>query len=66
VRVGREYSGAALWRTPTGTFVRTGAVRTALLSSVPALSDAVIAGQDRDYAATLAWLNPAEARKLLS
>jgi feruloyl-CoA synthase len=66
VRVGREYSGAALWRTPTGTFVRTGAVRTALLSSVPALSDAVIAGQDRDYAAALAWLNPAEARKLLS
>ena len=49
----------------TGTFVRTGAVRTALLSSVPALSDAVIAGQDRDYAAALAWLNPAEARRLL-
>jgi feruloyl-CoA synthase len=49
----------------TGTFVRAGAVRTALLSSVPALSDAVIAGQDRDYAAALAWLNPAEARRLL-
>jgi feruloyl-CoA synthase len=32
---------------------------------VPALSDAVIAGEDRDYAAALAWLNPAEARKLL-
>ncbi len=49
----------------TGTFVRVGAVRTALLSSVPALSDAVIAGEDRDYVAALAWLNPAEARKLL-
>ncbi len=49
----------------TGTFVRVGAVRTALLSSVPALSDAVIAGDNRDYAAALAWLNPAEARKLL-
>ncbi len=49
----------------TGTFVRVGAVRTALLSSVPVLSDAVIAGENRDYAAALAWLNPAEARKLL-
>jgi feruloyl-CoA synthase len=49
----------------TGTFVRVGAVRTALLSSVPALSDAVIAGENRAYASALAWLNPAEARKLL-
>ena len=49
----------------TGTFVRVGAVRTALLSSVPALADAVIAGENRDYASALAWLNPAEARKLL-
>ena len=49
----------------TGTFVRVGAVRTALLSALPALSDAVIAGENRDYAAALAWLNPAEARTLL-
>jgi feruloyl-CoA synthase len=49
----------------TGTFVRVGAVRTALLSSVPALSDAVIAGENQDHVAALAWLNPAEARKLL-
>jgi feruloyl-CoA synthase len=49
----------------TGTFVRVGAVRTALLSAVPALSDAVIAGEDRDHVGALAWLNPAEARKLL-
>ncbi len=49
----------------TGTFVRAGAVRAALLSAVPVLSDAVIAGEDRDFAAALAWLNPAEARGLL-
>jgi feruloyl-CoA synthase len=49
----------------TGTFVRVGAVRTALLSSVPVLADAVIAGENRDYVSALAWLNPAEARKLL-
>jgi feruloyl-CoA synthase len=49
----------------TGTFVRVGAVRTALLSSVPALSDAVLAGENRDYVSALAWLNAAEARKLL-
>ena len=49
----------------TGTFVRVGAVRTALLSALPALSDAVIAGEDRDYVSALAWLNPAEVRNLL-
>jgi feruloyl-CoA synthase len=49
----------------TGTFVRVAAVRTALLSSLPALSDAVLAGENRGYVSALAWLNPAEARKLL-
>lgn len=49
----------------TGTFVRAGAVRTALLSAVPILSDAVLAGENRDYVSALAWLNAAEARKLL-
>jgi len=49
----------------TGTFVRVGAVRPALLSSVPVLSDAVLAGENRDYVSALAWLNAAEARKLL-
>jgi feruloyl-CoA synthase len=48
----------------TGTFVRVGALRTALLSCAPVLSDAVITGQDRPFAAALAWLNPAEAGKL--
>jgi feruloyl-CoA synthase len=49
----------------TGTFVRVGAVRTALLSVVPVLSDAVLAGQDRDFVTALAWLNAAEAARLL-
>jgi len=49
----------------TGTFVRVGAVRTALLSAIPVLADAVLAGENRDYLCVLAWLNAAEARKLL-
>jgi feruloyl-CoA synthase len=49
----------------TGTFVRVGAVRTALLSAIPLLSDAVIAGEGRDFVTALAWLNAAEARTLL-
>ncbi len=49
----------------TGTFVRVGALRTALLSCAPVLSDAVITGEGRPYVAALAWLNPAEARALL-
>jgi feruloyl-CoA synthase len=49
----------------TGTFVRVGAVRTALLSALPVLSDAVIAGENRDFVAALAWLNVAEAGELL-
>jgi feruloyl-CoA synthase len=49
----------------TGTFVRVGAVRSALLSALPVLSDAVLAGENRDYLTGLAWLNPAEAVALL-
>ena len=49
----------------TGTFVRVGAVRTALLSMLPVLADAVIAGENRDEVCALAWVNPAEALKLL-
>ena len=44
----------------TGTFVRVGALRTALLSAAPVIGDAVITGQDRDTVGALAWLNPAE------
>jgi feruloyl-CoA synthase len=49
----------------SGTFVRVGAVRTALLSATSLLADAVIAGEDRGYASALAWLNVTEARTLL-
>jgi feruloyl-CoA synthase len=49
----------------TGTFVRVGAVRTALLSAIPLLSDAVIAGEGRGFVTVLAWLNATEARRLL-
>jgi feruloyl-CoA synthase len=48
----------------TGTFVRVGSIRAALLSAVPLLSDAVIVGENRDYVTALAWLNAAEAREL--
>ncbi|HEX4254586.1 MAG TPA: AMP-binding protein [Streptosporangiaceae bacterium] len=44
----------------SGTFVRVGAVRTALLSAAPLLADAVIAGEDRSIACALAWLNQAQ------
>jgi len=50
----------------TGTFVRVGALRTALLSCAPVLSDAVITGEERPFVGALAWLNAAEARTLLS
>lgn len=48
----------------SGTFVRVGAVRAALLSAAPLLSDAVIAGEGRPFACALAWLNPAQAAAL--
>jgi feruloyl-CoA synthase len=47
----------------TGTFVRVGAVRTALLSAAGVLSDAVIAGHDGPFAAALAWVNRDEAAR---
>ena len=49
----------------SGTFVRVGAVRSALLSAIPVLADAVLAGENRDCVCALVWLNPAEARALL-
>ncbi|HEY4825928.1 MAG TPA: AMP-binding protein, partial [Solirubrobacteraceae bacterium] len=46
----------------TGTWVAVGALRTRLLSAAGGvLSDAVIAGQDAEYVAALAWVNRAEA-----
>jgi feruloyl-CoA synthase len=49
----------------TGTFVRVGAVRTALLSAAPLLADAVVAGAERASVCAMAWLNAAEAGRLL-
>ncbi len=49
----------------SGTFVRVGAVRAALLSAAPILADVVITGENRDQAGALGWLNPVEASGLL-
>jgi feruloyl-CoA synthase len=50
----------------TGTFVRVGALRTALLSAIPILADAVITGEDRDYVGAMVWLNAGVASTPLS
>jgi feruloyl-CoA synthase len=48
-----------------GTWVRTGAVRLALLDRcAPLLTDAVICGHDHDYVAALAWPNVAACQRL--
>lgn len=48
-----------------GSWVRTGAVRLALIDCcAPLLSDAVICGHDRDYLAALAWPNVAACRRI--
>ncbi len=49
----------------TGTWVRVGRLRAALVSEARLLTDAVICGQDRDYVGALGWLNSAEAERLL-
>jgi feruloyl-CoA synthase len=48
----------------SGTFVRVGALRPKLIGAAAVLSDAVIAGQDKEFVTAMAWLNQAEARKL--
>ncbi len=50
----------------TGTFVHVGALRTALLSAAPVLSDIVIAGEGLDEVGALAWLNEAEVRRMFA
>ncbi|SAK43822.1 feruloyl-CoA synthase [Caballeronia ptereochthonis] len=48
-----------------GSWVRTGALRLALLERcAPLLSDAVICGHDRDYLAALAWPNVAACQRI--
>ncbi|MFC3231435.1 feruloyl-CoA synthase [Marinibaculum pumilum] len=48
----------------TGSFVPVGRLRMALLSEVPELQDAVIAGHDRPYVAVLAWPNLEACRRI--
>ncbi len=48
----------------TGTFVSVGRTRLALLSALPLLQDAVIAGPDRPFVTVLAWPNLPACRKL--
>ncbi|WP_063713904.1 feruloyl-CoA synthase [Amycolatopsis nigrescens] len=48
----------------TGTFVRVAALRTALLSGAPVLSDAVIVGEHRCRVCALAWLDRTETEAL--
>ena len=48
----------------SGTWVTVGRLRTALVSAAGVLRDAVIAGHDGDYVAALAWVDPAEARRV--
>ena len=48
----------------TGTWVTVGKLRTALVSAAGVLTDAVIAGHDRDCVAALAWVDGGEARRL--
>jgi len=48
----------------SGTFVQVAAVRTALLSASPLLSDAVITGENHEFVGAIVWLNSAECRAL--
>lgn len=58
-RVGEDF------KLVSGTWVRTGAVRLALVERcAPLLADAVICGHDRDYVAALAWPSVAACQKL--
>src|SRR5262249_60933555 len=50
----------------TGTWVAVGALRIAALAAAsPALQDAIIAGENREWVGMLAWLNVAGCRKLV-
>lgn len=49
----------------SGTFVHVGTLRVAAIAAAsPAIQDALVAGQDRDYVALLAWPNLAACRVL--
>ncbi len=50
----------------SGTFVHVGALRTALLSAAPVLSDVVITGEGLEEVGALAWLNEAEVLRMFA
>jgi feruloyl-CoA synthase len=50
----------------TGTWVHVGGLRVAVLAAAsPVLQDAIVAGENREFVALLAWLNPAGCHKLI-
>src|SRR5262245_28688496 len=50
----------------TGTWVHVGGLRIgALAAASPVLQDAIVAGENREFIALLAWLNPAGCHKLI-
>ena len=64
---GLRYAGRCVeaFKLSSGTWVRTGAVRVALLEQcAPLLADAVICGHDRNFVAALAWPNPVACQRL--
>lgn len=64
---GMRYAGRCVedFKLASGTWVRTGSVRLALLEQcAPLVQDAVICGHDRDEVAALAWPNLAACRAL--
>jgi feruloyl-CoA synthase len=65
---GMRFAGRVVedFKLANGTWVRTGAVRLALVDlCAPLLTDAVICGHDCDFLAALAWPNLAACRKLV-
>jgi feruloyl-CoA synthase len=65
---GIEFDGrlAEDFKLMTGTWVAVGAVRVGVLAAAsPALQDAVIAGENREFIGLLAWLNAAGCHKLI-
>src|SRR5262249_60552508 len=57
---------AAAFNPAPGPWVAVGALRVAALAAAsPALQDAIIAGENREWIGMLAWLNAAGCRKLI-
>ena len=50
----------------TGTWVHVGALRVGVLAAAsPALQDAIVAGENRDFIGLMVWLNAAGCQKLI-